>query len=533
MKAWLLKNKFLATLLILLVGQFFFISPLGEFPLNDDWVHAEMVQHWSDTGLFRLNPYVGPLLYTQLIYGTALSKIFGFSFTLLRFSSLALMGGLVIGLFLWLKKQTNNEPLAFFSALLIWLNPIAYSLSFTFMTDVPALAVLFFSIAAFYTGASKQKTTYFWLGGLLAAAGFFIRQTTILILPAAGVLWLIQKPIRKLKFLLPIVIPGLTAVAIYYWLGQHNLIGEGTSYHEIENKTELLKHALWWGVYTMLYLGLFLLPLSISLFKKVKTWWYLNFGALGTTFSLWLWLRRHESFPYVGNTINHFGLGPYTDVLSGTFVPLFPSAVWITTSLLAGFGAGLLTFIIGQWLITKKTYQSKHFFILFFALIFTAPILYVTSFDRYFLPLTLAGIIMLNLEFKNNKPHWLSWSLLLIMAGYTLTQTQFYLNWNRVRAELVTSAFTDHGAKIDTLDSGYEWTGYYDYWLATQEPKNYRWPAGSPWWVKNLMININRDQVITASPLPNYHTVETRTVWGLNPNHTLYLQQKNDVSDQK
>lgn len=524
------KHKFLITLVALFFGQFFLISPFGEFPLNDDWVHAEMVQHWATTGEFRLNPYTGPLLYSQLIYGTALAKIFGFSFTLLRFSTLFLTGGLVVSLFLFLKKYCKNEPLAFFSTLLIWLNPIFYGLTFTFMTDVPALALMFFAIMAFYTGAEKEKSYLFWVGGVLAFIGFFIRQTNILILPAVGALWLLQKPLRKIKYLLPIIIPGLTAVFLYHWLSTNGLIGEGGSYHEIEDKKELIKHIIWWGVYTVLYTGLFLLPLLVSYTKKIKTWWYLGFGTFGTLFSTWMRLRRHETFPYVSNTINRFGLGPFSDVLSGNYLPIFPNWVWISTSLVAGFGGGLLTYVVLQWLLTKKIYFTNHSFILAFALIFVLPILYFTGFDRYFLALILTGIIFWSLQFPETKLTWFSWILLGMMAFYTLSQTHFYLNWNRARADLVSTAFNTHNSNIDTLDSGYEWTGYHDYWEAAKTPRVYRWPAGSPWWLRFLMTNNNRTEVITSSPLEGYTTLETRIVPGLNPNNQLYLQKKNDVN---
>lgn len=533
MKNWFLKNKYLTTLIILFLGQFFLISPIGEFPLNDDWVHAEMVQHWADTGSFRLNPYTGPLLYTQLLYGTALTKIFGFSFTLLRFSTLVLMAGIVFGLFYWLKTQTKNESLAFFATLVIWLNPITYEMSFTFMSDVPALAVLLFSLIAFYFGSKKENISLFWLGATCAALGFFIRQTTILILPAIGLTTLIKPSLRKIKYWTAIIIPGLIAVAVYHWLSTHNLIGEGTSYHEIKDKQELIRHAVWWGIYTALYIGLFLLPLTVSLIKKSTLWLYGILGTLGLVLPAWLYFYKKELFPYIPNTINHFGLGPFADTLSGSYVAVLPTWLWLMVSAAAGIGLGFLIATVGSMLKTKTFYVSNHAFILFFALIFTGPILIYTGFDRYFMGLILAGILLICLQNPNTKPNWASWTALIIMVIYTLSQTQFYLNWNRTRAELINLAFAQYDAKIDTLDSGYEWTGYQDYWEAAKIPKVYRWPAGSPWWIRFLMININRAQVISSTPQEGYSILEERLVSGFNPNNHLYLLKKNDAAQGK
>lgn len=526
---FLKKNKYILLLATLFLAQFLIISPIGEFPLNDDWVHAEMAQHWAETGAFRLNPYTGPLLYAQLIYAVGLIKIFGFSFTLLRFSTLALMAGLVFGLFFLLKKYTKNESLAFFGSLLVWLNPLIYSMSFTFMSDVPALAFLFTGLAAFYHGSEKNKVQWFWVGSILVVIGFFIRQTTILLLPAIGLMTLVRTEQRKMKYWAAIIIPGLVAMTIYHWLKTHNLLGEGVAYHEIEDKKELVKHAVRWSVYTALYIGLFLLPLTVSFVKKSSAWLYTIFGSFGLGLVSWMYYHKKELFPYVLNTINHQGLGPMTDTVAGTYVPMLPNWVWLLVSAASGIGLGLLVVNLWNVLKNKNFYISSSAFILVFALLFTGPILIFTGFDRYFMALVLAGALLLILENPRTKIQWASWALLGVMAFYTLSQTQFYMNWNRIRAELVYTAMNKYGAQIDTLDSGYEWTGYHDYWLAAQIPKVYRWPAGSPWWVRFLMININREQVISTSVEEGYSIIEERRIFGLNPNNTLYLLKKNDV----
>lgn len=530
---WLKKNKYLVLLATLFFAQFLLISPIGEFPLNDDWVHAEMAQHWAETNSFRLNPYTGPLLYAQLVYATGLIKIFGFSFTLLRFSTLGLTAALVFGIYLFLKRYTKHESAAFFGALLIWLNPLVYSMSFTFMSDIPALVFLFFSIFAFYFGTEKNKVTWFWIGALCAVIGFFIRQTTILLLPAAGLFTLLKAPLRKIKYWAAIIIPGLIAVAIYFWLAKNNLLGEGTSFHEIKSSRELVNHVLYWAAYTSLYLGLFLLPITASLIKKSSVWLYAACSGLGLTLVGWLYFHKQQLFPYVTNTINHYGLGPINETLSGVYLPLFPKEVWQAMTIVTGIGLGFLLASLWSIVKQKQFYLSKQSLLVIFAVLFLGPILIFTGFDRYFLALVLTGALLLILENPKTNLTWISWILFGIMTFYTISQTHFYINWNRVRAELVTVATKKYNAKPDTLDSGYEWTGYQDYWEAAKIPKVYRWPAGSPWWIRFLMININRDQVISTSVEDGYSVLEKRTVFGLNPNNHLYLLKRNDVPKAK
>lgn len=525
---WLKKNKYLILLAILFFAQFLIISPIGEFPLNDDWVHAEMVEHWAKTNSFRLNPYTGPLLYAQLVYATGLIKIFGFSFTLLRLSTLGLTTALVFGIYLFLKKYTKHESVAFFGTLLVWLNPLIYSMSFTFMSDVPALAFIFFSIIAFYNGIEKNKVAWFWLGACSAVIGFFIRQTTILLLPAAGFFTVMQSQYRKIKYSISIIVPGLIAIAIYYFLAKHNLLGQGTSFHEIASTRELTKHATYWLVYTGLYCGLFLFPLTIALFKKNYLSHYLFFSGLSLSLVSWLFFHKQQFFPYVTNTINQYGLGPLHETLSGHYIPLFSNWVWYGVTLVAGIGLGFLLTTIWTIITRKQFYASKQFFIAFFAVLFLIPILIFTGFDRYFIALILAGGLIIILENPQTKIPWLGWTLLAIMACYSVSQTHFYMEWNRTRAELVNVATTTYSATPSTLDSGYEWTGYQDYWEAAKIPKVYRWPAGSPWWIRFLMININREYVISSSPENEYSVIEKRSVFGLNPNNHLYLLKKND-----
>lgn len=530
---WLKNNKYLLTLAGLFLAQFLLISPLGEFPINDDWVHAEMVQHWAETGSFRLNPFTGPLFYTQLIYGTVLSKIFGFSFTLLRISTLFISAGLIWGLFSFLKKYTKHESLAFLATLTLWFNPIVYSLTFTFMTDIPALVCLLGAIIAYYVGFTKHQPGWFWLGSVITILGFFIRQTTILLLPAAGLLALLRPTERKLRFFTAIIIPGLLAVGLYYWLHLSQLIGDGISLHEVGSRQMLIKHAMWWSIYTALYLALFTLPITVTTIKKNQAILYGVASTIGLTVTLWLHFVQNKTFPYVSNTINHYALGPVAETLSGQYLPLFPPLVWTLVSGLAGLSLGILSVTLWTIAQKKKFYTSSTAFIALFAVFFCGPLLLFTGFDRYFLPLLLALIIVLVLEQSESVPIWPGMIILLIVGFYSLSQTHFYLQWQQMRATLVTSAFKNHQAQIDTLDSGYEWVGYHNYWPSLTTTSQKRGPADSPWWIKFLVTNVNRKQVISTTPLPGYTTVEQRSVPGLNPNNRLYLLVKNDEPAQK
>ena len=66
------------------------VDPRGEFPINDDWVYALAVKSVLETGVFQFpspsSANVGP----QIYWGVLFCLPFGFSFTALRISTLAL-----------------------------------------------------------------------------------------------------------------------------------------------------------------------------------------------------------------------------------------------------------------------------------------------------------------------------------------------------------------------------------------------------------------------------------------------------------
>src|SRR3569833_210222 len=68
----------------------FLVNPVGEFPLNDDWSYTLSLQNWYHDHQYHLVGWTSMPLATQLAWGLIFCKTFGFSFTVLRFSTLVL-----------------------------------------------------------------------------------------------------------------------------------------------------------------------------------------------------------------------------------------------------------------------------------------------------------------------------------------------------------------------------------------------------------------------------------------------------------
>lgn len=616
--------------------QFFLINPLGEFALNDDWVHTEILKQWVDTGEFNMNPFAGPSFYVPILYGAGLTTWFGFSFSILRISTLIFALATLILFYKLLKDISQKPALSLFFALTLWLNPIFYNLSFTFMTDVPALFFLVAGMYTYYHGFQKARPSLLFVGSLFSVVGMYTRQTNILLLGAAGLyaLYILytqhkEKKLqpahqkngdshttalheinadtpKKLTFfgvVWSFGIPVIAAAGIYFFLYQKNLLPPGTALHLFSDWHYVAKHAMWWTFYAAMYIGFFTLPFSagwcFELVKKCITKQPVSspmsrikqmiqnarrqiiynrapFTYIGIVVLLTLIIRQSLKlqFPYVLNIINIHGLGPMQGVMNGSLTPHMPSKVWGIITLVVAASAGWTIYTLVRiffekinnaksqnnntpdiQIVKKNTHTG---FIPLFGIIFLLPILLLESFDRYFLPVFVALsptlIKFLDIREKNinkkpihasvserngfstsesmvSNPHTLSKTglilVLSIFASYSITQTDFYLNWNRARWDIANSILQQSNLEPHNIDAGYEWDGWYAFRSAEAAYiAGDKGPFGTPWWIYHIFVNNTQDYIVSWSPIPPYEVVEKREVPGANPNNALYLLKK-------
>jgi len=80
----------LAALGVLWVVMALLAKPVGDFPINDDWVYGLSVKALLETGRFSLPSPASTNLLPQAYWGALFCLPFGFSFTALRISTLVL-----------------------------------------------------------------------------------------------------------------------------------------------------------------------------------------------------------------------------------------------------------------------------------------------------------------------------------------------------------------------------------------------------------------------------------------------------------
>ena len=124
----------------------FIIRPIGEFALNDDFAYARSVYFWDKTGVFEIGNWPAMSLFSHALLGFGFVKIFGFSFTVLRFANMALSLASLFYLYRFVLKYHSSTISALICGFIVF-NPYYMNLFNSYMTD---LTFCNFSFLAFY-----------------------------------------------------------------------------------------------------------------------------------------------------------------------------------------------------------------------------------------------------------------------------------------------------------------------------------------------------------------------------------------------
>src|SRR5688572_29769017 len=127
MKAFFERNSYLLLLLLVYLVCELFVRPGGEFPLNDDWSYTKSVLILQQHGKIDIGDWPAMSLFTHIIWGYCFTGVFGFSFFVLRLSTMlsamvgiCLLGGL-------LKELSGSRVAALLGALTLLFNPFFFN----------------------------------------------------------------------------------------------------------------------------------------------------------------------------------------------------------------------------------------------------------------------------------------------------------------------------------------------------------------------------------------------------------------------
>jgi 4-amino-4-deoxy-L-arabinose transferase-like glycosyltransferase len=204
------------------------IPPRHEYPIIDDWIYAGSVRDVLATGRFTMPDWAQANLVGLTYWGALWAKLLGFSFTTLTISTLFLG---VVGLvaFYGLARSIGVRPAgALFATAMLGLNPLYLHLSYSFMTDVPFLALTFLSCVFYVRGlgddARPSSLPWLVLAGAAAGWAFLMRQFAVLV-PLAFLIHLAARCVAKRRWLVKEIlvtalVPGLIVAVWYVWSRQ-------------------------------------------------------------------------------------------------------------------------------------------------------------------------------------------------------------------------------------------------------------------------------------------------------------------------
>lgn len=519
-------------LALLWVVSIAIVNPVGDFPLNDDWAFAEGVYSIVETGSLIPSDWPAMTLVAQLYWGALFCKLFGLSATVLRWCTLLSSLIAIITFYLLGCEISKQRRLVAFTTLVLFFNPLFFSLSFTFMTDVHFLCAI---LLAFFFFSKEIKSThlgYWLLGTLFSIVATLIRQPGLMIPLTYTLICLLQKPLtasRITKGVAPLGLSLLAYFAYMQWLSTGNDAVQ--TVHIIDHLVQgilnnNMAYFLERTVTILLYVGLFLLPFALF---TIRTNHWRN-----TTFAIWKIVLMamllvflyvgSSSFPF-GNVLYNLGLGPkiLKDTYWGSNIhPQLPSPLWKALSYPSILVVILLALRLPirrhslWWTIKGGPLQAHRLIRLALLVIIAIYTLFLIIgpylFDRYTLPLIAFGLLFF-LPYEKGSfsklGQQLAWVCLLGFALFSLCGTQHYLSWNRTRWQALDQLMNEKGVAATSIDGGFE----FNTWLKTG-PYHKEDRYGKSWW------RVAEDEyVIAFGRLPDFEVREVhpvRAAWPFN-----------------
>jgi len=527
-------RHYLGMLLIFLVylTSLLIVRPWANIPLNDDWVYARDCATLASRGHLILTGFESAWALPQIIIGSMVTNIFGFSHLILRAVGVVSLAAVALMTDTYLRYvQVSSTVRLIVCATLIY-NPVSYILSLSFMTDLPFL--FFWLLACFCWDQALVTGKQSWLISATVATIIAMaeRQFALLIPVSVSLLLLlhwVQAPcgtylhanwttapskLRGMFILLMAVIVvsfALIAVWIYYQINflpplvntvQPALASIPASTSPFAFAFAGLKFAF----KIPLFLALSSLPLILVLDRPASNARLRMIGTGITTiiFLIILYLMLDAEFPLFGTLISQYGFSKANALLLGIRPPIFGSVSNRLMIALAGVGLALfiprLIPMACSWVKTTpiglnidgngtgitNTENNKFGFLLITSslLYLLVIILRLVYFDRYFL-MALPGIWVMASKsgiLNSSMRNILATACIAVFAGMSITLAHDYFRWNEARWSAA-EKLVHSGIRASSIHAGYEWNG----WVVGKE-------AVPP---KNLM---NYDYVVAFSP---------------------------------
>lgn len=305
---------------LLAVGAALATVPVLEMGVGDDWSYTRTALDFASTGRLVYNGWATAMLGVQVVWAALFIKLFGFSFTLVRLTTLPFTAGCALLLFALHRRAGLSASLAAFGTLTIVLSPVFVPLAASFMTDVPGL---FFFLGAMYglvraaeeAGPAWRQSGWLVLAAIAGILGGTVRQA-VWLAPLAGlpyVAWVRRRDRRTIWFAAALWALNLAAAAGCLWWFRE----QPYSISEKSAGLRVLIDNLPWSLSPMVGLGLTLVLLALPVLLGTLAVWRPVLRLGPAVVALWLLVattspllvfRRDALGPWTGNIVTRWGV---------------------------------------------------------------------------------------------------------------------------------------------------------------------------------------------------------------------------------
>jgi len=513
----------------------------GDFPLNDDWSYGETTRTYLTTGRLYM-PTACAVGFAHILWGLLFSKLFGFSYVILRLSSI--VAGFVGAYFAYLAllELGLNRRESLFCTLVYAANPITINLYLGFMSDGPALTLG--AIYCYYLlAALKRKSFKLALAALaILLLAITIRQSIVILALAAPAFLLVRMGTMRQRAALAAVfllLPIASFWAIDAWLLMRDASGHSLVDHYAAARAghgsflagfvhtpfeQILKSFAALGVVAC-YQGLFLSPMILSLFAfclaggrkaltqatRTKTLWAALLLALTICLaSAYYELHiQHALMPFCENVLRITSVGaqgimgianPILSVRQKTRLTIVSYGLaWLLLSQLLA-----LVLCAAAHAYKKRSLPPVLVAVLaccFSSLGFITVETLVRCTDRYYLIALLPVILALAYCARIGRMRFASpfgIILLLLYLWYALVAGQDYMSSNSARWRALTK-LEQQGLKADSIDGGAEYNMMRDVRVYASRFRGAPPRDSWRWWpIKG------EEYIVSFSPIPDY-----------------------------
>jgi hypothetical protein len=461
------------------------VGPRADVPIIDDWTYAESVERLVEGRGFSVSPWSSTFPAAQILWGAAFAEIGGFSFTVLRLSTLVLWLVATLAVYGTSRRLGCRPAVAGIGALGLSSYPVMFVLSFSFMTDVPFVAVAALSLSGLVSGLRSSRLGTVALGLCAAVVAFFVRPVAIA-LPAGlfvGALALDAPVLRRRAAMLAVAAVVVMAVSAVLAARLFPVAGEGG----VAYRFDRLRYVLFISpriyleaAFSMLAcVGLAAAPVLVAVGRPPsrRVWWTAAASLAAAVVVSKICPATVSALKW-SHTFNAAELGAARPLLQGTVAP-GPIAVAIerlatVVGLVAG--AELLGRVArglrrGGRLRTPEWACIGGFALASTGLCFVLWFFY----DRYYLPLVMGAVMLALAEAPSvlDRARLVAAGVLfLALATVDVTGTRDMLAYARV-VSATAAELRASGIPEIALDAGYSENG----WRLYAHPE--RMPPGS------------------------------------------------------